>query len=87
MKVNVVYNYDVWGNKKIGYEINERRTILEDAYICSSDFDDDDALLDWLKAKGLLNDNVRRNQITIDCYWYIIERRTGMPLYTIYSIE
>lgn len=57
-------DYDVWGNSKDGYEVNQAfrtSTVVEFADDIS-----DDALIRLLKREGVLKKGVRKSRIGID---------------------
>lgn len=49
------YTYDVWGNHKNGFEVNQVYKSFETVWIPRALLSDDKALLTYLKRKGLIN--------------------------------
>ena len=93
MKIRLCNYFDVWGNQKEGYEINNW---------CYEDSEDgqkihtlvdtsDKGILRYLKKLGFLRKHCRLNMFDIDyCYaemeiWK--ERKTGMPIFSIEYVD
>lgn len=75
-----VFSYDVWGNKKDGFEVNDKHKLGVE--YGPPDLTDSQAI-QLAKWAGLLKKSVRRNQLLIegdDITVYFTERRTGEPL-------
>lgn len=65
-----VYAYDVWGNARDGYDVNEEQDtgrVLEVRY--RGEFIPDDALINALRRDGWLASGVRRASVEIDDEW------------------
>lgn len=73
------YGYDIWGNKKDGYQVNDcyRRGIVE--------IDDQKDLIKELRKQGLIKKGVRTKSVRIDGEhghaFYITDNRNGMPAF------
>jgi hypothetical protein len=67
-----LYTYDVWGNEKDGYEVNDCFKTSE-VYEIDNDLSDKD-LIKSLKTQGLIKKGIHAKSITID----------GEPDYTFY---
>ncbi len=80
--------FDVWGNKKDGWEVNDACIEWDDVW--TQDLDDK-TLLKILKNTGFLQKHVRTNQLNFD--WVgpecceILIRRNGYPLGRINIID
>ena len=73
--------FDVWGNSKEGYEVNNQCTEADDV-VFSEDPSDKD-LLKFLKRIGFFKKHVRLNMVEIrDDFGLIeiLEKRTGKPI-------
>lgn len=73
------YGYDVWGNNKDGYEVNDvfKRDIVE--------IDDQKDLIKEMRKQGLIKKGVRSKSIGIDgepgYTFYITDNRNGCPAF------
>lgn len=84
----VRYHFDVWGNPRDGFDVNDSRSI---GTIKFSDYPTDRQILQALKEMREVAKHVRLNMIdvrdnvggSID----IDRRATGRPLFTLYEIE
>jgi hypothetical protein len=80
----LVNYFDVWGNQKDGYEINNLCTEIEGIVLVDGCQDTD--LLKYLKSIGFFKKHVRLNMLSIEdysCmgdYIEISEKRTGKPI-------
>ena len=74
--------FDVWGNEKDGYQVNDLATIEYDIYI-SNDATQRD-ILNLLKGIGYFKKHVRLNMIDFsiwdDGFIEIEQKRTGKPI-------
>ena len=59
-------DYEVWGNKKEGYEINNCFRVVEGIVIDDTDTDKD--IVKKLKEVGYLKNTVKVNQLTIESH-------------------
>ena len=82
-KYTLINYFDVWGNKKEGYEINNQCKECDDLIIADDSSDKD--ILKYLKNDGYLKtDDLRR--LYVDNYGDMIEifeRKTQKPLYAL----
>lgn len=79
-KLRLVNYFDVWGNQKEGYEVNNLCTEWDDGHAVDLE---DRTLLNLLKSSGFLKNTVRINQVDFADYYPFIEiyqRRDGRPL-------
>ena len=77
----LVNDFDVWGNAKDGWDINDCR--IEEENIMINDFATDKEIVTMLKDKGYLTTNDMR-KITVEEYGtdiMIYERKGMKPLY------
>ena len=80
-KLRLTNYFDVWGNEKDGYEVNDAR--IERDNIWTNELDDK-TLLNILKNSGFLRKNIRINQLNFE--WVgpecceISVQRNGYPL-------
>ena len=77
----LVNDFDVWGNAKDGWDINDCR--IEEENIMIDDFATDKEVVTMLKDKGYLTTNDMR-KITVEEYGtdiMIYERKGMKPLY------
>ena len=89
MTIEVTNYFDVWGNKKDGWEINNW---CIEKYNCRKfDMWDDKKLLRFMKKFGLINKNVRTTQIEFGKYCgnciVLNVKKDGMPLYCVMEVE
>lgn len=78
---SLINYFDVWGNSKDGYEVNNQCT--EAADIIMINYPTDRDLLKLLKSIGFFKKHVRLNMLDIrDDFEFIeiSERRTGKPI-------
>lgn len=85
IKATVINYFDVWGNEKDGWEVNNQ--CLESKTLeLPEDFNNAD-LLKELKAKGFIKKHCRLNMLNFEQLGFesieISERRNGMPIYCI----
>jgi len=87
-KIRLTHYFDVWGNEKDGYEVNDARIVWDDVWTCDLE---DRTLLNILKNTGFLAKNVRINQLDFEWlgpeYCEISVRRNGYPLARIDIID
>jgi hypothetical protein len=80
MKLNLVNYFDVWGNKKDGYEVNN---LCSEGEVQVKSWEDGD-ILKALKEKDFLKKHVRKNMLNfVDCFDEIVEiehKKTGRPI-------
>ena len=87
-KLRLINYFDVWGNKKDGWEVNNLCTEWDDVW--TKDLDNR-VLLKILKDTDFLQKHVRTNQLIFD--WIgpdcceILTRRDGYPLARIEIID
>jgi hypothetical protein len=82
MRVDLV-SYDVWGNVKDGYEVNDRSVFARDVPISHQTFNSEPALKRWIKSAFGLKPGVRLSSIDLDgddLTVYIDVGRNGYPL-------
>jgi hypothetical protein len=75
-----VWSYDVWGNKRDGYDVNDRSRITR---IEGPDDPSDKQALRMAKDGGLLNPGVRLKSLDLDGdegYITFTARRNGFPI-------
>jgi len=87
-RLRLVNYFDVWGNEKDGWDVNNACEEWNDVWTCDLD---DKTLLKILKSTGFLQKHVRTNQLIFD--WIgpecceISLRRTHYPLGRIEIID
>jgi hypothetical protein len=77
-----VYTYEVWGNSRDGYDVNDRSCFLRDAYIDDVILDSNYNLLQWLKSIGLIKKGVRLTSVLFDGDEYCVDitvAKNGRP--------
>jgi hypothetical protein len=88
--VKIIDYFDVWGNPKDGFDVNNLCQWQTDFYIDPSILDSKKTLLSWLRSVGYLKPGNGLNALTVTDYhpYYEIERRrTGEPVCRIEVIE
>lgn len=87
-RLRLTHYFDVWGNEKDGYDVNDARIVWDD--IWTHDLDDK-TLLKILKNTGFLQKHVRTNQLNFDWpgpdYCEITLRKNYYPLCRIDIID
>lgn len=80
-----VVSFDVWGNQKDGYEVND---LFKEGTIELDDSWNEDRIFIELKRNGLINKRIRRKSLTIrtdveDFIWIESARHKdcGYPIY------
>ena len=87
-KLRLINYFDVWGNAKEGWDINNACIEWDDVWSCELD---DRTLLNILKNTRFLKKNVKINQVVFE--WLgpeiceILTRRDGYPLGRIEIID
>lgn len=79
-KYNLINYFDVWGNQKDGYEVNN---LCNEGTIELEDYTSDKEIVEKLKEFGFFADHVRTNMINIWNDYEMIEiyeRKTGKPI-------
>jgi hypothetical protein len=77
MKYQLINYFDVWGNAKDGWEVNNQCVEFEDLYIMSNATDKD--VLNYLKSIGFLTTSDMRKLVVKDSGdWIEIYERKGM---------
>jgi hypothetical protein len=61
-----LFTYDVWGNARDGYEVNDRHGLRRDVTISHQTFNSDSALKKWIKTNFHFKRNVRLSSIHLD---------------------
>jgi hypothetical protein len=87
MKYSIVFHFDVWGNKKDGFEVNDSRRLTE--VIELSDSADDSEVLRALKVVGLIVKHARVNMFEFENLGESvgINQKDGRPLFTLEPVE
>ena len=87
-RLRLVNYFDVWGNKKDGWDVNNACVEWDDVWTCDLD---DKTLLKILKSTGFLRKDVRINQLNFDWlgpdYCEITLRKNYYPLCRIDIID
>lgn len=74
-----VYNYDVWGNKLDGFEVNDvyRGDLVT--------IDESKDLVSELRKAGLIKKGIHAKSVGIEgetgCTWYVTDNRNGRPAF------
>ena len=79
-KVIVTNFFDVWGNKKEGWEVNN---LCHDEYYTRSPLENKDQVLRFLKKINFLKKSVRKNSIDWEDYdqgYYLNQRSDYCPV-------
>lgn len=87
MKIVVTDYFDVWGNRKDGWEVNNLSHSEYNSKINS--IYDKKSLLRWLKRIGIMRKHVRTTQLIfdeLDNGYEISEKKTLMPLLRVEAI-
>ena len=88
-----VWTYDVWGNAKDGYEVNDRRELTDyfhDDKLLQVPDDSDDTVIRALKDRGWLKKTAQKRWLDIQGDGSSISidvRRDGYPLLGLELIE
>ena len=81
MKVSIV-SYDVWGNAKDGYEVNDSYYVVRDVEF-DGDWDNDRDLVKFLKEQDYLAKHVKVSNLEVDgdefCA-YINRKKDSYPI-------
>lgn len=88
-QVKLINYFDVWGDKKDGYEVNDLCTEFEDVYINDNS---DRSILNMLKLTCMIKETCRINQLTFDRNSFenaieIYERVTKKPMFLVEFME
>jgi hypothetical protein len=83
-----IRGYDVWGNSKDGYEVNDSYVTVRGITVLPGEYDSDKGNLKLLKRSGFLKKQARLSQLDFDSpseeNVYINVKKTGYPLGEIY---
>ena len=66
MKQYKLYDYDVWGNEKDGYDVNNVWSTNEIYEISEKGMESDKQMIKELKKQGLIKKGIRFSSIDID---------------------
>jgi len=90
LNVRVIDYFDVWGNEKDGYEVNNLCQ-YKDTFVIDDDVIETDAkLFAWLRTIGFLRKGIGCNRLYSDDYYPFIKfsmRSNGCPVGRIEIIE
>ena len=81
-----VWRYDVWGNERDGFEVNDRNCFVREAEFPAKTIsagDDDKSLLKWLKDIGFIKKGIHLSSINFDgddTTIYIEQSKNGYPI-------
>jgi len=86
MKYRLVHYFDVWGNRKEGYEVNNQ---CEHAIVEFTDYPSNDEILNKLKKINFLKKTTRKNSFNFDNQGENIEIETheGRPICGLHTLE
>lgn len=81
MKYKLIDYYDIWGNEKEGYEVNNLCTWITDIEIADDATDAD--IINYLKSINFISEKATTETVELDgddFYIELTEKETGYPL-------
>jgi hypothetical protein len=86
-EITIIDHFDVWGNAKDGWEVNNSRYHTRDKEILLKDRLDEKNLLKLLKKEGLIKKTAKVKSLNIDWRFntlYVNDNKNDYPLYTVH---
>jgi hypothetical protein len=86
-EITIIDHFDVWGNAKDGWDVNNSRYHLRDKKVVLKNELDEKSLLKLLKKEDLIKKTAKVKSLKIDWQFdtiYVNEKKNDHPLYTVH---